>query len=90
MSNVTPEYCLDIINKFEVSEENKQNGVLGIDGEKYVWPHSTFLSSCFPTFIAGLLHNYIVTRAAQCVCVCSQTSSYHVGALFNGSMSTAR
>ncbi|XP_052438986.1 1-phosphatidylinositol 4,5-bisphosphate phosphodiesterase eta-1 isoform X1 [Carassius gibelio] len=32
MSNVTPEYCLDIINKFEVSEENKQNGVLGIEG----------------------------------------------------------
>ncbi|TRY96330.1 hypothetical protein DNTS_021829 [Danionella cerebrum] len=32
MSNVTPEYCLDIINKFEVSEENKQNEVLGIEG----------------------------------------------------------
>ncbi|RXN09920.1 1-phosphatidylinositol 4,5-bisphosphate phosphodiesterase eta-1-like protein [Labeo rohita] len=32
MSNVTPEYCMDIINKFEVSEENKQNGVLGIEG----------------------------------------------------------
>ncbi|XP_067275199.1 1-phosphatidylinositol 4,5-bisphosphate phosphodiesterase eta-1 isoform X2 [Pseudorasbora parva] len=32
MSNVTPEQCLDIINKFEVSEENKQNGVLGIEG----------------------------------------------------------
>ncbi|XP_067246733.1 1-phosphatidylinositol 4,5-bisphosphate phosphodiesterase eta-1 [Chanodichthys erythropterus] len=32
MSNVTPEYCLDIINKFELSEENKQNGVLGIEG----------------------------------------------------------
>ncbi|XP_016353920.1 1-phosphatidylinositol 4,5-bisphosphate phosphodiesterase eta-1-like [Sinocyclocheilus anshuiensis] len=32
MFNVTPEYCLDIINKFEVSEENKQNGVLGIEG----------------------------------------------------------
>nr|XP_021323529.1 1-phosphatidylinositol 4,5-bisphosphate phosphodiesterase eta-1 isoform X3 [Danio rerio] len=32
MSSVTPECCLDIINKFEVSEENKQNGVLGIEG----------------------------------------------------------
>ncbi|XP_039540065.1 1-phosphatidylinositol 4,5-bisphosphate phosphodiesterase eta-1 isoform X2 [Pimephales promelas] len=32
MSNVTPEHCLDIINKFEVSEENKQNEVLGIEG----------------------------------------------------------
>ncbi|XP_057203729.1 1-phosphatidylinositol 4,5-bisphosphate phosphodiesterase eta-1 [Triplophysa rosa] len=32
MSNVTPENCLDIINKFEVSEENKQKGVLGIEG----------------------------------------------------------
>nr|XP_055029923.1 1-phosphatidylinositol 4,5-bisphosphate phosphodiesterase eta-1 isoform X1 [Misgurnus anguillicaudatus] len=32
MSNVTHENCLDIINKFEVSEENKQNEVLGIEG----------------------------------------------------------
>ncbi|XP_077050730.1 1-phosphatidylinositol 4,5-bisphosphate phosphodiesterase eta-1 isoform X2 [Siphateles boraxobius] len=32
MSNVTPEQCLDIINKFEVSDENKQNEVLGIEG----------------------------------------------------------
>uniref|UniRef100_A0A8C1GF74 Phosphoinositide phospholipase C n=1 Tax=Cyprinus carpio TaxID=7962 RepID=A0A8C1GF74_CYPCA len=32
MSNVTPEHCVDIINKFEVAEENKQNGVLGIEG----------------------------------------------------------
>lgn len=37
MSNVTPEHCLDIINKFEVSEENKQNEVLGIEGENYVF-----------------------------------------------------
>lgn len=49
MSNVTPEYCLDIINKFEVSEENKQNGVLGIEGEDFVWPHSAFLS--LPIFL---------------------------------------
>ncbi|XP_066565560.1 1-phosphatidylinositol 4,5-bisphosphate phosphodiesterase eta-1 isoform X2 [Amia ocellicauda] len=32
MNNVTTEYCLDIIDKFEVSEENKEQDVLGIDG----------------------------------------------------------
>uniref|UniRef100_A0A670IUH6 Phosphoinositide phospholipase C n=1 Tax=Podarcis muralis TaxID=64176 RepID=A0A670IUH6_PODMU len=32
MSNVTTEYCLDIIRKFEVSEENKTKNVLGIEG----------------------------------------------------------
>ncbi|XP_069069411.1 1-phosphatidylinositol 4,5-bisphosphate phosphodiesterase eta-1 isoform X2 [Pleurodeles waltl] len=32
MNNVTPEYCLDIIRKFEVSEENKEQSVLGIEG----------------------------------------------------------
>ncbi|NXF02871.1 PLCH1 phosphodiesterase, partial [Smithornis capensis] len=32
MSNVTPEYCLDIIQKFEVSEENKKQNILGIEG----------------------------------------------------------
>ncbi|XP_066541402.1 1-phosphatidylinositol 4,5-bisphosphate phosphodiesterase eta-1 [Hoplias malabaricus] len=32
VSNVTTEYCLEIIDKFEVSEENKQNGILGIEG----------------------------------------------------------
>ncbi|KAM9480850.1 1-phosphatidylinositol 4,5-bisphosphate phosphodiesterase eta-1 isoform 1-T1 [Clarias gariepinus] len=32
MSNVTTEFCLDIIDKFEVSDENKQNGILGIEG----------------------------------------------------------
>ncbi|XP_068000971.1 1-phosphatidylinositol 4,5-bisphosphate phosphodiesterase eta-1 isoform X3 [Melanerpes formicivorus] len=32
MTNVTPEYCLDIIQKFEVSEENKKQNVLGIEG----------------------------------------------------------
>lgn len=33
MNNVTPEYCLDIIEKFEVSEENKKQNVLGIEGK---------------------------------------------------------
>ncbi|KFQ40456.1 1-phosphatidylinositol 4,5-bisphosphate phosphodiesterase eta-1, partial [Mesitornis unicolor] len=32
MNNVTPEYCLDIIQKFEVSEDNKKQNVLGIEG----------------------------------------------------------
>ncbi|XP_064020857.1 1-phosphatidylinositol 4,5-bisphosphate phosphodiesterase eta-1 isoform X2 [Pogoniulus pusillus] len=32
MNNVTPEYCLDIIQKFEASEENKKQNVLGIEG----------------------------------------------------------
>lgn len=32
MNNVTTEYCLDIIRKFEVSEENKTQNVLGIEG----------------------------------------------------------
>ncbi|XP_077204743.1 1-phosphatidylinositol 4,5-bisphosphate phosphodiesterase eta-1 isoform X3 [Paroedura picta] len=32
MSNVTTEYCLDIISKFEVSEENRSQNVLGIEG----------------------------------------------------------
>nr|XP_034356208.1 1-phosphatidylinositol 4,5-bisphosphate phosphodiesterase eta-1 isoform X1 [Arvicanthis niloticus] len=32
MSNVTLDYCLDIIKKFEVSEENKAKNVLGIEG----------------------------------------------------------
>ncbi|XP_045076174.1 1-phosphatidylinositol 4,5-bisphosphate phosphodiesterase eta-1 isoform X2 [Coregonus clupeaformis] len=32
MVNVTTEYCLDVIDKFELSEENKQKGILGIEG----------------------------------------------------------
>ncbi|XP_031429589.1 1-phosphatidylinositol 4,5-bisphosphate phosphodiesterase eta-1 isoform X3 [Clupea harengus] len=32
MPNVTVECCLDIIDKFENSEENKQKGILGIEG----------------------------------------------------------
>lgn len=33
MNNVTADYCLDIIRKFEVSEENKTKNVLGIEGK---------------------------------------------------------
>ncbi|XP_068572495.1 1-phosphatidylinositol 4,5-bisphosphate phosphodiesterase eta-1 [Cebidichthys violaceus] len=32
MANVTPEYVAEIMEKFEVLDENKQIGVLGIDG----------------------------------------------------------
>uniref|UniRef100_A0A4W6FDR6 Phosphoinositide phospholipase C n=1 Tax=Lates calcarifer TaxID=8187 RepID=A0A4W6FDR6_LATCA len=32
MANVTPEYVAEIIDKFEVSDENKQRGVMGIEG----------------------------------------------------------
>ncbi|XP_063292554.1 1-phosphatidylinositol 4,5-bisphosphate phosphodiesterase eta-2 isoform X2 [Pelobates fuscus] len=32
MTNVTKEYCLDIVAKFEPCPENKKEGVLGIDG----------------------------------------------------------
>ncbi|KAM9316036.1 1-phosphatidylinositol 4,5-bisphosphate phosphodiesterase eta-1 [Gastrophryne carolinensis] len=32
MNNVTTDCCLDIIQKFEVSEENKEQNVLGIEG----------------------------------------------------------
>ncbi|KAM9604556.1 1-phosphatidylinositol 4,5-bisphosphate phosphodiesterase eta-1 isoform 1-T1 [Trichechus inunguis] len=32
MNNVTADHCLDIIRKFEVSEENKAKNVLGIEG----------------------------------------------------------
>lgn len=32
MSSVTPEYAAEIIDKFEVSEENKQRGIMGIEG----------------------------------------------------------
>ncbi|XP_034520068.1 1-phosphatidylinositol 4,5-bisphosphate phosphodiesterase eta-1 isoform X8 [Ailuropoda melanoleuca] len=31
MNNVTTDYCLDIVRKFEVSEENKAKNVLGIE-----------------------------------------------------------
>ncbi|XP_040902293.1 1-phosphatidylinositol 4,5-bisphosphate phosphodiesterase eta-1 isoform X2 [Toxotes jaculatrix] len=32
MANVTAEYAAEIIDKFEVSDENKQRGVMGIEG----------------------------------------------------------
>lgn len=32
MTNVTPEYVAEIVEKFEVAEDNKQRGVMGIEG----------------------------------------------------------
>ncbi|XP_074498392.1 1-phosphatidylinositol 4,5-bisphosphate phosphodiesterase eta-1 isoform X8 [Sebastes fasciatus] len=32
MANVTPEYIAEIVEKFELSDENKQRGVMGIEG----------------------------------------------------------
>lgn len=57
MTNVTPEYVAEIIEKFEVSDENKQRGVMGIEGN--------FLPFLFPllclyfhslSFHLGLIH----------------------------------
>lgn len=42
MNNVTTDYCLDIIHKFEVSEENKAKHVLGIEGKKTIFLISHF------------------------------------------------
>lgn len=42
MNNVTTDYCLDIIKKFEVSEENKAKNVLGIEGKKPIFLISHF------------------------------------------------
>lgn len=35
MTNVTPEYVEEIIEKFEVADENKQRGVMGIEGNVF-------------------------------------------------------
>uniref|UniRef100_H3A3M2 Phosphoinositide phospholipase C n=1 Tax=Latimeria chalumnae TaxID=7897 RepID=H3A3M2_LATCH len=32
VNNVTTEYCIDIIKQFEVSEENKEQNILGVEG----------------------------------------------------------
>ncbi len=49
MTNVTPEYVADIIDKFEVSDENKQKGVMGIEGNSL-----PFLCPLLPFFRRGL------------------------------------
>lgn len=45
MTNVTPEYVTEIIQKFEVADENKQKGVMGIEGNNTT--HSFTLSFFF-------------------------------------------
>lgn len=45
MNNVTTDYCLDIIRKFEVSEENKAKNVLGIEGKVTSILNFSFLKS---------------------------------------------
>ena len=45
MTNVTTDYCIDVIRKFEVSEENKAKNVLGIEGKITNILNFSFLSS---------------------------------------------
>lgn len=42
MTNVTPEHVAEIIEKFELADENKQRGVMGIEGNitKFFCPFS--------------------------------------------------
>lgn len=40
MVNVTPEYVAEIIDKFELSDENKQRGIMGIEGKFLPFHHS--------------------------------------------------
>ncbi|KAL2301390.1 hypothetical protein Nmel_011961 [Mimus melanotis] len=66
MNNVTPEYCLDIIQKFEVSEENKKQNVLGIevdcwdgpDGEPVVHHGYTLTSKILFRDVAETINKY--------------------------------
>lgn len=44
MTNVTPEYVAEIIDKFERSDENKQRGVIGIEG--------IFLQMFYPPYLS--------------------------------------
>lgn len=51
MANVTPEYCADIIAKFEPSDENKQRGVMGIEG-KFFQFHLILFFVCIFVFVS--------------------------------------
>lgn len=46
MTNVTTDYCLDIIRKFEVSEENKVKNALGIEGKRPIFLNFHFSIQC--------------------------------------------
>lgn len=52
MTNVTPEYVEEIIEKFEIADENKQRGVMGIEGNitPAFCPFSSLLKYKFNTF----------------------------------------
>lgn len=66
MNNVTTDYCLDIIKKFEVSEENKVKNVLGIEGNalSFSFPEYSVLSSILQVFREesgeshGIIHHH--------------------------------
>lgn len=47
MTSVTPEYVAEIIDKFEVADENKQKGVLGIEGNIVTLDRLLILTSFF-------------------------------------------
>ncbi|KAM3874670.1 1-phosphatidylinositol 4,5-bisphosphate phosphodiesterase eta-1 [Diretmus argenteus] len=75
MANVTPEYCADIIAKFEVADENKERGGMGIEG------FTSFMRS--PTCdIFNPLHNEVNQDMEQPLCnyfVASSHNTYLTG-----------
>ncbi|XP_057694249.1 1-phosphatidylinositol 4,5-bisphosphate phosphodiesterase eta-1 isoform X2 [Corythoichthys intestinalis] len=75
MVNVTPEYAAEIIDKFEVSDENKQKGVMGIEG------FTSFMRS--PTCdIFNPLHNDVNQDMDQPLCnyfIASSHNTYLTG-----------
>ncbi|XP_077421472.1 1-phosphatidylinositol 4,5-bisphosphate phosphodiesterase eta-1 isoform X3 [Vanacampus margaritifer] len=75
MVNVTPEYVAEIIDKFEVSDENKQKGVMGIEG------FTSFMRS--PTCdIFNPLHNDVNQDMDQPLCnyfIASSHNTYLTG-----------
>uniref|UniRef100_A0A672Z6C1 Phosphoinositide phospholipase C n=1 Tax=Sphaeramia orbicularis TaxID=375764 RepID=A0A672Z6C1_9TELE len=75
MVSVTPEYVADVIDKFEVSDENKQRGVMGIEG------FTSFMRS--PTCdIFNPLHNEVNQDMEQPLCnyfIASSHNTYLTG-----------
>lgn len=59
MANVTPEYVAEIIDKFEVSDENKQRGVMGIEGN-FLSSFTSLFSPILPFFHLGVSHSFYV------------------------------
>ncbi|XP_061636930.1 1-phosphatidylinositol 4,5-bisphosphate phosphodiesterase eta-1 isoform X2 [Phyllopteryx taeniolatus] len=75
MVSITPEYVAEIIDKFEVSDENKQKGVMGIEG------FTSFMRS--PTCdIFNPLHNDVNQDMDQPLCnyfIASSHNTYLTG-----------